>query len=179
VRHWTLDRADLAAIHRRRGDHNQLGFALQLCALRYPGRLLRPGELIPARPCALSPPARRGAGGARRLCRPVPDPLRAARRPARSVRLHRAGTAAAARILAWLLPVALATTGAPAIARLLMDETAPRRVIAPGPSIIERLVAAALVLAERRVAQPAHPRPDPGPGRGAGRAAPAQGGHVD
>src|SRR3712207_2636057 len=47
VRHWTLDRADLAAADRRRGGHNQFGFALQLCALRYPGRFLRPGELIP------------------------------------------------------------------------------------------------------------------------------------
>ena len=42
IRHWTLDAAD-----RRRGSHNQLGFALQLCAFRYPGRLLRPGEAIP------------------------------------------------------------------------------------------------------------------------------------
>ena len=38
VRHWTLAGADLAAIERRRGEHNQLGFALQLCAFRYPGR---------------------------------------------------------------------------------------------------------------------------------------------
>ena len=37
--HWTLNRADLAAIERRHGEHNQLGFALQLCAFRYPGRL--------------------------------------------------------------------------------------------------------------------------------------------
>jgi len=47
IRHWTLDRTDLAAVDRRRGAHNQLGFALQLCAFRYPGRLLRPGEAIP------------------------------------------------------------------------------------------------------------------------------------
>jgi TnpA family transposase len=40
IRHWTLSVADLAAIERR-GDPNQLGFALQLCASRYPGRLLR------------------------------------------------------------------------------------------------------------------------------------------
>ena len=34
IRHWTLGAADLAAIERRRGDPNQLGFALQLCAFR-------------------------------------------------------------------------------------------------------------------------------------------------
>lgn len=44
--HWTLSPADHAAIQGRRGDHNRLGFTLQLCALRYPGRLLRPGETI-------------------------------------------------------------------------------------------------------------------------------------
>ncbi len=47
IRHWMLDGGDLAAVGRRRRDHNRLGFALQLCALRYPGRLLRPGEAIP------------------------------------------------------------------------------------------------------------------------------------
>jgi TnpA family transposase len=47
VRHWTLSAGDLAVIGQRRRDRNQIGFALQLCALRYPGRLLRPGELIP------------------------------------------------------------------------------------------------------------------------------------
>ncbi len=40
VRHWTLSEADLAVIVRRRRPHNRLGFAVQLCALRYPGRLL-------------------------------------------------------------------------------------------------------------------------------------------
>ena len=48
VRHWMLGADDLAAIGRAaRRDRNQLGFAIQLCALRYPGRLPRPGELIP------------------------------------------------------------------------------------------------------------------------------------
>src|SRR5215211_9337795 len=47
IRHWTLDQTDLAAVGRRRRDHNRLGFALQLCALRYPGRPLRPGEAVP------------------------------------------------------------------------------------------------------------------------------------
>jgi TnpA family transposase len=52
VQHWTLSRDDLAIIVRRRRPHNRLGFAIQLCALRYPGRFLRPGELIPDTPLA-------------------------------------------------------------------------------------------------------------------------------
>ena len=47
IRHWTLGDADLAAIGRRRRPGNRLGFALQLLALRYPGRPLRPGEAVP------------------------------------------------------------------------------------------------------------------------------------
>jgi TnpA family transposase len=41
VQHWTLSDTDFAAIDQRRRDRNRIGFALQLCALRYPGRLLR------------------------------------------------------------------------------------------------------------------------------------------
>jgi TnpA family transposase len=47
LRHYTLSDEDLAHIKRRRRPHNKYGFALQLCVLRYPGRLLAPGELIP------------------------------------------------------------------------------------------------------------------------------------
>ena len=47
VRHYTLSDADLAAIHRCRGDHNRLGQALMLCYLRYPGRPLRADERPP------------------------------------------------------------------------------------------------------------------------------------
>ena len=47
IRHWTLVPTDLPAVERRRGGHNQLGYALQLCAFRFPGRLLRPSEAIP------------------------------------------------------------------------------------------------------------------------------------
>ena len=46
IGHWTLDAADGVAIVRRRGGPNRLGYALQLCAFRYPGRLLRPGEAL-------------------------------------------------------------------------------------------------------------------------------------
>ena len=38
---------DLEFIRSRRRARNQFGFALQLCALRFPGRLLTSGEMIP------------------------------------------------------------------------------------------------------------------------------------
>ena len=45
--HYTLSDEDLQHIEARRRPRNKLGFALQLCVLHYPGRLLAPGEFIP------------------------------------------------------------------------------------------------------------------------------------
>ena len=47
LQHYILSDEDLEIIRTRRRARNQFGFALQLCALRYPGRLLAPGETIP------------------------------------------------------------------------------------------------------------------------------------
>ena len=48
ARHYVLDTHDLALIRARRRTSNRLGFAVQLCALRYPGRALEPEEIPPA-----------------------------------------------------------------------------------------------------------------------------------
>jgi hypothetical protein len=37
IRYFTLSRSDLDLVRRQRGDQNRIGFALQLCALRYMG----------------------------------------------------------------------------------------------------------------------------------------------
>ncbi len=153
IRHWTLDGVDLAAADRRRGGHNQLGYALQLCTFRYPGRLLRPGEAIPEP--ALRFVAEQIHVGADALA------AYAVRRQTRQEQLDDLREAFGFRMyapghgremLAWLLPVALATTNALAITTALMDELRRRRIVAPGPSVVERLVAAALIMAERHVA---------------------------
>ncbi|KHA62685.1 hypothetical protein NI18_21685 [Sphingomonas sp. Ant20] len=52
LRHYILADDDLIHIDRRRRPENRIGFALQLCALRYPGRMLAPGEVIPLAVCA-------------------------------------------------------------------------------------------------------------------------------
>jgi len=152
IRHWTLSPAEIAAIQRRRRDRNRLGFALQLCALRYPGRLLRPGELVP--PPALryvahqldADPDALGAYAARFQTRY--EQLEALRETFGFATLERPQRR---ELLAWLLPVALTTTSAPAIAATLMDELRRRQIVVPGPSIVERMVATAVLLAERQV----------------------------
>lgn len=48
IRHYTLSSGDITLIDRRRRPQNRLGFAAQLCLMRYPGRTLGPGERPPA-----------------------------------------------------------------------------------------------------------------------------------
>lgn len=42
IRYYTLADDDLSNIFKRRGEHNRLGYAVQLCYLRYPGFALTP-----------------------------------------------------------------------------------------------------------------------------------------
>ena len=45
IRHYTLSEADLSLIHQHRGAANRLGFAVQLCYLRFPGVVLGMDQL--------------------------------------------------------------------------------------------------------------------------------------
>ena len=72
IRHWTVDGADLAVVYRRRGASNQLGYALQLYAFHYPGRLLRPGPPLPP---VRSRPFMSNCAGTAVLAFCVPDSL--------------------------------------------------------------------------------------------------------
>ena len=47
ISHYSLSPADLLEIQLRRREHNQLGFAIQLCLMRYPGRALLANEVPP------------------------------------------------------------------------------------------------------------------------------------
>lgn len=46
IRHYSFNESDWALIRQRRGDSNRLGFAVQLCLLRYPGYALVPDGAI-------------------------------------------------------------------------------------------------------------------------------------
>ena len=88
ARHWALGDADLAAVGQRRRDHNRLGFALQLCVLRYPGRQLRPGEMVPEPTLRFVADQVGAAPEAIATYDARPDALGPARRTARGIRLR-------------------------------------------------------------------------------------------
>ena len=47
VRYWLLSEKDINGINGRRREHNHLGYAVQLCLLRYPGWPLKADEPVP------------------------------------------------------------------------------------------------------------------------------------
>jgi hypothetical protein len=149
IRHWTLSAADLAAVDRRR-ERNRLAFALHLCALRFPGRILRTEEVIP--PAALRFVAEQLGAEPEAMAATVfhlgRKPLAALREAFGFADLtmpHRR------EMLERLSPVALATTSAATVAAALADALRQRRIILPPPALVERLVLAAMLLAERQV----------------------------
>jgi hypothetical protein len=75
VRHYMLSSEDLVLINRRRGDPNRLGFALMLCYLRFPERILLQGERPPLRYAPLLP---RNEGSMRHTSAITPNEIKLA-----------------------------------------------------------------------------------------------------
>lgn len=152
LRHYTLADDDLEIIHARRRPHNRFGFALQLCALRYPGRLLAPGEVIPLAVTSFL--------GAQLGIRPDDLAGYAAREETRHEHLaalrdiygYKMFTGRGARDLkAWLEGAAETARSNEDLARRFVEQCRATQTILPGITVIERLCADALVAAERRV----------------------------
>ncbi|AUR06394.1 Transposase, TnpA family [Phaeobacter inhibens] len=152
LRHYTLSDEDLEQINQRRRPENRLGFALQLCALRYPGRALTPGELISHDVLAFIG-AQLGLTGEALLSY-------AARRQTRQEHIealrssygYRAFSDRGARDLkTWLDREAELATSNEDIARRFVDECRRTQTILPAVTTVERLCADALVAAERRI----------------------------
>ena len=152
LQHYILADDDMEIIRSRRRARNQFGFALQLCALRFPGRLLTPGETIPE-PVTKFLAAQLGLN---------PDDLidyahRAETRrehliDLRSIYGYRMFSGRGARDLrAWLEQQAETTHSNKDLARKFVEECRRSQTILPGVSVIERLCADALVAAERRI----------------------------
>nr|AAA19642.1 transposase [Rhizobium leguminosarum bv. viciae] len=149
IRHWSLDDDDRRLIETRRHDDTRLGLALQLCALRYPGRLIQRGEVIPSvalsflaeqlgiDPEALSTFARRAATRYEQLA---------------ILRQHYGFTELShplrADLLAFARGIAIAATKDKFVVATLADEMRRRRIVIPGITVLERLAGQACTEAE-------------------------------
>ena len=133
AQHYTLNNEDKAVIVRRRRPQNRLGFALQLCALRYPGRILEPGEIIPE-------DVLRFIGGQIGL-----DPVDAERYSERRMTRYNHPTTLAETfgfkhvtqptrvdLIDWLIPVAKSTRNSGTLVRILIEEMRRRDIAIPG-----------------------------------------------
>jgi len=143
---------DIEHIRTRRSAHNRLGFALQLCAFRHPGRLLTSRETIPLnvtkfiaaqiglRPDDLGSYAETDVTRRRHLIE------------LRALYGYKMFTGRGARDLkAWLEGQAEAARSNEDLACRFVAECRRTLIILPGLSVIERLCADVLVAAERRV----------------------------
>lgn len=152
LHHYTLSDDDLEIIRARRRPHNRFGFALQLCALRYPGRLLGPGETIPlavsrfiAAQLGLKPDDLADYAMREETRREHLQALRA-------LYGYKMFTGRGSRDLkAWLEDAAEASRSNDDLARRFVEQCRATRTILPGVTIVERLCADALVAAERRI----------------------------
>ena len=163
LRHCVLSDDDLAHVRRRRRDRNQLGFALQLCAFRYPGRLIGEGELIPGAMLEFVA-AQIGASGEALL----DYGQRKVTRYQHSAALQRIygyrpfEGMVREQFQTWLVDAAIEARTSEALTAAMLDELRARRIIVPGPTTVERACADALVAAERRIAHRIADRLDAG-----------------
>jgi TnpA family transposase len=153
VHHHGLDAADLAAVGDARTPETRLSYALQLCALRYPGRHLRRSELLPA--IMLDHIAEQigvDAGVIAAFARRAPtryDQLAAIKRRFGYRDLTHP---LKAELKGWLAPRALTTADARDLLQQLVFHMRAQRIVIPGVSVVERLAAEAMHAADARAA---------------------------
>ena len=160
--HYTLDDFDLEQIRGRRRAHNKMGFALQLCALRCPGRLLAPGETIPiavlrflADQIGINADALAGYATREETRR---DHLMILRNIYGFKTFTGRG---AAELRQWLLDQAFHAPSNFDLAERFIHRCRETQTILPGISTIERLCAEMLVNAERKIDATITARLDP------------------
>lgn len=150
VRHCSLDADDLAAIaEAARTTETRLGYALQLCTLRYPGRHLRRGELLPT--IMLDHVAEQVGIDAEVLANFARRGQTRYEQLAAIKRRHGfrdAATPVRAELRAWLAQQAVGLTDGRVLIDRLITRMREGRIIIPGASVVERMVAGAMHAAE-------------------------------
>jgi hypothetical protein len=131
IRHYTLSRADINFIRQHRWTHNRLDVAVQLCVLRYPGRVLNRAEQPPA-PLL-------GMIGAQLIAPALWERYAARDQTRRQHQLElvrRLGLTLLSRelireLVTWLLPLAAQTTQGTALLRAVNVVLRMRKIVLP------------------------------------------------
>jgi TnpA family transposase len=152
IRHHSLDADDLAAIAEARTPETRLSYALQLCCLRYPGRNLRRGEVLPAVMLdhiaeQIGVDAAAIAGFARRGPTRY-EQLAAIKRRHGFRDLTQPGRV---EISAWLVTEAVGLNDGRVLLDRLILKLRADRIAIPGASVVERMAAEAMHAADLKV----------------------------
>jgi len=152
VRYWLLSADDIRRIHERRREHNRLGFAVQLCLLRYPGWPLMVGEKPPSNLLEFvaqqidADPDEFGDYAAREQTRQEHQGILA-----KEYGYHPYGSSYAGSLRAHLQTEALSTDSAFTLVQSAMEWLRERRVILPALATLESLVRSVRGTVERQV----------------------------
>ena len=152
VQHYTLNREELDLIAGKRLPQNRLGYAVQLCLVRHPGRTPSPDETLPAPFLAYVA----GQVDAQ------PEDMPAYHHRSQTRREHLADimTAFGYRgfdrqvfrdVARWLLSIAQVTRDPVPLAGILIDELRRRRVLLPSPVVMELILHQARSRAEQLI----------------------------
>lgn len=150
--HYTLGDADMSLIRQRRGEANRLGFAVQLCLLRYPGIALAEDTEVPpevvawlASHLAVSPEGW-GEYGTREETR---------QEHGREIRAYLGmsafGIAGFRQLVEHVSDVAAQTDKGLVLMESARDFLRAKKVALPGITILEKACAQALIRANRRI----------------------------
>lgn len=153
VAHYSLDDADLAMIAKARTPATRLGYALQLCCLRFPGRYLRRGEVLPA--VMLDYIAEQvdvDAGVIAEFAKRGPTRYEQMATIKRNHGFRDLNHPLRAELSAWLDQEATALIDGQLLLERLAEKMRADRIIIPGLSVIERMVASALHRAHKAFA---------------------------
>jgi TnpA family transposase len=142
IRHATLGSGDFALIAERRGEANQLGFALMLVCLRHPGRVLEGDEV---------PPRALLNYLARQLEVEPDDAFAAYARRDQTRRTHLAELTTRLNLCAfdrpafnamviWALPLATTVRNPETLAASIIEELRRRRILLPPIAVLELVV---------------------------------------
>ena len=152
IRLYTFSEQDLSVIKQRRGHANRLGFAVLLCALRYPGQALSAGERPPssfltmvARQLGIDETIWDQYGEREETRREHLSELRA------FLGLTPFGLRQFHQFARWLAELAMQTDKGVVLATALVQELRREKVVLPPLNVIERICALAITRANRKI----------------------------